>query len=149
MNTEEVSTLHFTKQVEIHAPIQITWESVLEELGPGGLMPDGKSFPMKLEAWPGGRWFRDLGNNTGHLWGHVQVIKPPALIEICGPMFMSYAATSHIQYRLESLGPDTRLTLTHRAMGMIPEDHRRGVSEGWGCCIDTIRAIAARKVAAR
>lgn len=145
--TQEVSTLHFTKQVEIHAPIQITWESVLEELGPGGMMPDGKPFPMKLEEWPGGRWYRDLGNDTGHLWGHVQVIKPPALIEICGPMFMSYAATSHIQYRLESLGPDTRLTLTHRAIGMIPEDHILGVSEGWGCCIDTIRAIAARKVA--
>ncbi|HEX3702577.1 MAG TPA: hypothetical protein VHU82_04550 [Vicinamibacterales bacterium] len=35
-----------------------------------------------LEAWPGGRWFRDLGDNTGHLWGHVQAIKPPTLPEI-------------------------------------------------------------------
>ena len=25
---------------------------------------------MKLEAWPGGRWFRDLGDGNGHLWGH-------------------------------------------------------------------------------
>ncbi len=31
--------------------------------------------PMKLEAWPGGRWFRDLGDGNGHLWGHVQAIK--------------------------------------------------------------------------
>ena len=41
---------------------------------------------MKIEPWPGGRWYRDLGNNAGHLWGHVQVIKPPTLLEICGPL---------------------------------------------------------------
>lgn len=145
LSAEPVRTLNFSKQAEIEAPIAITFEAILEELGPGGQMPDGKPFPMKIEPWPGGRWFRDLGNDTGHLWGHVQVIKPPTLIEICGPMFMSYPATSHIQYRLESLGPATRMTLTHRAMGLIPEDHLEGVHEGWQCAIDTIRAIATRK----
>ena len=49
-------------------------------------------FPMVIEPWPGGRWYRDLGNNAGHLWGHVQVIKPPTLLELCGPMFMSFPA---------------------------------------------------------
>ena len=24
--------------------------------------------PMILEAWPGGRWYRDLGDNNGHFW---------------------------------------------------------------------------------
>ena len=23
-----------------------------------------RSMPFKLEAWPGGRWFRDLGNSN-------------------------------------------------------------------------------------
>ena len=50
---------------------------------------------MKIEAWPGGRWFRALGNNTGHLWDHVQSIKPPKLLEIHGPLFMSTPAISH------------------------------------------------------
>jgi hypothetical protein len=45
---------------------------------------------MILEQWPGGRWSRDHGNGIGHLWGHVQVIKPPVLLELSGLMFMSY-----------------------------------------------------------
>ena len=56
--------------------------------------------PMKLEAWPGGRWYRDLGDNNGHFWGHVQAIKRPTLLEITGPLFMSYAAMNNLQYRL-------------------------------------------------
>jgi hypothetical protein len=47
-------------------------------------MPGGKPLPMKIEPWPCGRWYRDLGNNRRHLWGYVQVIKPPTLLEICG-----------------------------------------------------------------
>ena len=56
-------------------------------------LPEGASLSLKLEAWPGGRWYRDLGNNTGHFWGHVQAIKPPTLLEICGPLMMSYPAS--------------------------------------------------------
>lgn len=141
-DNETIHTLHVVKEVEIDAPIEITFQAVLHEMGPGGEMPDGKPFPMKIEAWPGGRWYRDLGNDAGHLWGHVQVIKPPKLIEISGPMFMSYPAISHVQYRLVEEGESTRLTITHRAMGLIPRDHREGVHEGWDCAVQTIRKIA-------
>ena len=67
---------------------------------------------MKLEAWVGGRWFRDLGDNAGHLWGHVQVIKPPKLLEIVGPMMMSFPVASHVQYRLTEQPGGTLLKLT-------------------------------------
>ena len=46
--------------------------------------PDGKPLPMLLEPHPGGRWFRDLGGDNGHLWGFVQSIKRPVLLEIWG-----------------------------------------------------------------
>src|SRR6185436_20950854 len=92
----EVSSMKIQKEIFIEAPIDIAFESVLAQLGPESEMPDGRPFPFKLEAFPGGRWFRDLGNNTGHLWGHVQVIKPPKLIEIWGPFMMSYAAINHL-----------------------------------------------------
>jgi hypothetical protein len=69
-------TFEIKKEIEIAAPIEIAFESMLEELGPEGQMMDGTSMSFKLEAWPGGRWYRDLGNKSGHLWGHVQVIKP-------------------------------------------------------------------------
>src|SRR5262249_31647324 len=79
---QEIQTLNIVRDVQVSASPDITFESVLEEIGDAGTMPDGRPFPMKIEPWPGGRWFRDLGNNTGHLWGHVQVIKPPTLLEL-------------------------------------------------------------------
>lgn len=141
---ETIYTLHFERETEIAAPIEITFEALLAELGPESQMPDGSAFPMLLEAWPGGRWFRDLGQQAGHLWGHVQVIKPPKLLEICGPLFMSYPAASHIQYRLTAEGSGTRLKMTHRAFGQIPLEHREGVQMGWDHGLGRIREIAER-----
>jgi len=74
---QNIHAFEIRKEIEIAAPIEIAFQSVLDELGPEGQMPNGQSLSMKLEPWPGGRWYRDLGNNAGHLWGHVQVIKPP------------------------------------------------------------------------
>ena len=74
---------------------------------------------MILEQWPGGRWFRDRGNGIGHLWGHVQVIKPPVLLELSGPMFMSYPALNHVEIKLEQIPGGTRVTLRHRAIGFM------------------------------
>src|SRR5215211_7897206 len=112
---EQVQTLSIRQEIEIAAPIETAWEAVLDQMGPKSEMPDGKPFPFVLEAWPGGRLYRDLGNSTGHLWGHVQVIKPPKLLEIWGPMMMSFPAVNHLQYRLTEEGPSsTRLQLTHK-----------------------------------
>jgi uncharacterized protein YndB with AHSA1/START domain len=142
---EAIQTLRIEKEIHIAAPIDLAFEAVLEELGPANAAP-GQPMPMVLEAWPGGRWFRDLGNNSGHLWGHVQVIKPPTLLEITGPLFMSYACANHVQYRLAADGVGTKLVFTHRALGEIADDHRKGVVEGWGQMLDRIRESAeARK----
>src|SRR5439155_2997845 len=120
-----IQTLDVVKEIQINAPIEVVFETVLEPAGPMANMS------LKLEPWPGGRWYRDLGNNTGHLWGHVQVIKPPKLLEICGPMFMSYPVASHLQYRLTEEGNGTRLSFTHQAIGLIAPEHREGVNKGW------------------
>jgi hypothetical protein len=108
-------------------------------------MMDGTPMPFQLEAWPGGRWYRDLGNNAGHLWGHVQVIKPPTLLEICGPLMMSHPAMNHLQYRFTAQGTLTRLTFVHRGVGLILPQHREGMPKGWGHWIDRIRERAQRK----
>jgi hypothetical protein len=104
-----------------------------------------KDMSMKLEPWPGGRWFRDLGNNTGHLWGHVQVIKPPKVLEMVGPMMMSFPVASHIQYRLTEQAGGILLTLTHRAIGLIPAELQDNVTKGWGEMLDHIRTAAEKK----
>jgi uncharacterized protein YndB with AHSA1/START domain len=142
---QAVETVEIQKTVDIAAPIEFAFEALLDELGPDAQMGDGTPMPLKLEAWPGGRWFRDLGNNAGHFWGHVQVIKPPKLLEICGPMMMSYPAVNHIQYRLTAEGSGTRLAFLHRGMGQITPDHRDGMPKGWGMWLDRIRQSAERK----
>ena len=135
------------KAIDIAAPIEIAFAAMLEEVGPEAQMMDGTAMPFKLEAWPGGRWFRDLGNNTGHLWGHVQVIKPPTLLEICGPMMMSYPALNHLQYRFVAQGSGTRLTFIHRGMGLILPQHRDGMPKGWAHWIEKIGERAEKKAA--
>jgi hypothetical protein len=87
--------------------------------------------PMKLEAWPGGRWFRDLGDGNGHFWGNVQAIKRNMLLEISGPLFMSYPAMNNVQYRLSEEGGETVIRFRHSGFGLIEEEHRKNVSSGW------------------
>lgn len=141
--------VHIERTIDIKAPPRVVWESLLEEIGPKSTGEQGKPMNMKLEAWPGGRMYRDLGNNTGHLWGHVQVIKPPPhpqpLLEICGPLFMSYPAINHVQYRLTENGAGTRLKLLHTAFGDIPSEHRDGMAEGWSEMIENIRKAAEKR----
>jgi len=100
---------------------------------------------MKLEAWPGGRWFRDLGGNNGHFWGHVQAIKRPTLLEISGPLFMSYAAANNLQYRLSEQNGVTLIKFHHFALGAIPDDHKQGMQKGWNMIHARIRERAEGK----
>ena len=142
-------SLNIERTIDIKAPVRVVWDALLEEIGPKSAGENGKPMNMKLEAWPGGRMYRDLGNNTGHLWGHVQVIKPPPhatpLLEITGPLFMSFAAINHLQYRLTEHGAGTRLNLIHRALGDIPADYREGMVEGWGEVLDNVRKAAEKR----
>lgn len=143
----QVSTFEIVKNEEIAAPIDIVFETILEQMGPLNSTPE-KPMPMKLEAWPGGRWFRDLGNNSGHFWGTVQAIKPPSLLEICGPLFMSSAATNNLQYRLIEENGLTKIRFVHRAMGWL-SDGDRGVHAGWTDLLTRIRSAALNRASKR
>ena len=125
-------TLDTTQDIDIKADIGDVFRSVLHRFGDGFTKPpEGESMQMILEQWPGGRWFRDRGNGIGHLWGHVQVIKPPVLLELSGPMFMSYPALNHLEVKLEQRPGGTHVDLRHRALGFIDPAHREGVTGGW------------------
>src|ERR1700704_4483638 len=137
-----IQSVQITKTETIDAPIEIVFDATIDQLGAESQMPGGKPFPMKIELWPGGRWYRDLGDNSGHLWGHVQVIKPPTLLEICGPLMMSHAALNHLQYRLKAEGGVTRLMFLHRAVGLILPEHRDGLPKGWQHWLDRIKELA-------
>jgi hypothetical protein len=78
---------------------------------------------------------------------NVQSIKPPTLLEIYGPLFMSYPAASTVQYRLSEENGITRLKFMHRAMGQVSHDVQieRGwasIEPSWGNMIARIRSAA-------
>jgi uncharacterized protein YndB with AHSA1/START domain len=138
METEETNsmkledlTLDVEQQMDIKATPEKVFAAALERFGKKNTRPDGESLELQLEAKPGGRWYRDRGNGVGHLWGFVQVIKPPSLLELSGPMFMSYPANNHIAIKIDKTADGSRVTLRHRALGMIDPEHRKGVGMGW------------------
>ena len=135
-------TLMLTHETQVRASLQTTFTALLEQIGPENDTPDGKKMPMKIEAWPGGRWYRDLSDGNGHLWGHVQAIKKPTLLEFTGPLFMSYAVVSHVQYRLSEENGGTLIKFHHKAFGLIQEEHRQGTDRGWAHMLARIRERA-------
>jgi len=143
--TLEHLTIDISDEVHVRASIEDTFESILSQMGRLNETPDGRPFPMVLEAWPGGRWYRDLGGNNGHMWGHVQAIKKPTLLEIYGPLFMSYPAMSNVQYRLEKVDDGTLIVFRHTAFGFIADDHRAGLSQGWKALLTRIGRNAGRR----
>ena len=123
-------TVHITEEIQVKAGLEDTFAALLEQMAEGNSLPDGTPMPMKIEARPGGRWYRDLGDDNGHFWGNVQAIKRPTLLEICGPLFMSYAAVSNLQYRLSKVDGGTLIKFHHIALGLIPDEHREGMGKG-------------------
>lgn len=140
----ESLSLIITQEIHVEASLETTFEALLEQVGPENESERGK-MPMKIEAWPGGRWYRDLGDDNGHLWGHVQAIKRPTLLEITGPLFMSYGVVSNVQYRLSEENGETVIRFHHRAFGLIQDEHRRGVTPGWTNVNQRIKERAERK----
>ena len=137
--------LDIKQEMHVSAPLDVTFEALLEQIGPYNERDNNEPMPMKIEPWPGGRWYRDLSDNNGHLWGHVQAIKRPTLLEISGPLFASYPFLSNVQYRLTESNGGTLISFRHTALGFIEEQHKEGVGKGWASILDRIRKRAESK----
>jgi Activator of Hsp90 ATPase homolog 1-like protein len=134
--------LDLTEEIRVQASLDATFDALLEEMGPHNTGIGGVPMPMVIEARPGGRWYRDLGDNDGHFWGHVQAIKRPTLLEITGPLFMSMPVVSNLQYRLKEVDGGTLISFRHSALGFIPDDLRQNMMRGWGSLHDRVRIQA-------
>lgn len=130
MNLDEM-TLDIQQEAVINGPIDDVFKGVIYRFGKGSTTPDGASMQLDIEEFAGGRWIRDRGDGVQHLWGHVQVIKAPTLLELSGPMFMSYPALNHIEIKLEEADGGTKIMFRHRALGLLDAQHREGVKDGW------------------
>jgi hypothetical protein len=140
--TLENLTLNITHDIHVRASLDATFAALLEQMGPANETPDGKPLPLTIEPWPGGRWFRDLAEDNGHFWGHVQAIKRPTLLEITGPLFMSAPVVSNVQYRLKEVDGGTLITFRHSAFGFVPDEFRAGLAAGWLPMLERVRSQA-------
>jgi uncharacterized protein YndB with AHSA1/START domain len=142
VSTEQL-TLTVSEEIRVNASLETTFATLLEQMGPYNETPEGQTLPMTIEAWPGGRWFRDLGAQNGHFWGVVQAIKRPTLLEICGPLFFSAPVVSNLQYRLTAVDGGTLISFRHTALGFVPDEVRRHMGVGWSAMHDRVRRVAA------
>jgi uncharacterized protein YndB with AHSA1/START domain len=138
----ESLTLTVKQEIRVKASLEKTFAALLEQLGPLNERPDGTPLPFKLEPWPGGRWYRDLGGENGHYWATVQSIKRPTLLELCGPLFMSQPVDNNVIYRLSWEGGETVIQFLHTAFGPIEQQHRDGVTGGWKHMNEKVRERA-------
>ena len=134
--TFEQAVIDFQQEIEIKAAPGDVFEGMLHRLSDEHVAgsPD-HPLPLTLERWAGGRWFRDLGDGSGHLWGFVQSIKPPTLVELFGPMFMSYPVMGHMIIRFQPEPEGTRLSFKYSAFGLIQDDHREGIQQGFAAML--------------
>jgi len=141
LNLENL-TLTIDKEIQVKAPIDVTFAALLEQLGPSNETLDGKSLSMKIEAWPGGRWYRDLGEDNGHFWANVKAIMRPTLLEFTGPLFASFPFVSNVQYRLSEVDGGTLIKFRHAALGIVPEGQKAGMDKGWNSMHERVRQHA-------
>lgn len=135
-------TLTVAQEIHVRSSLTATFAALLEQMGPSNEGHTASPMPMTIEPWPGGRWFRDLGDSNGHFWGHVQAIKRPTLLEITGPLMLSCAVVSNVQYRLSEVEGGTLITLRHEAFGVIPDGARDALGQGWTRMLERIRQRA-------
>jgi hypothetical protein len=138
----ENQTFTITEDIDVRASIEQTFNSLIAQMGRLNEAPDGTPLPMVLEPHPGGRWYRELGGDNGHLWGFVQSIKRPTLLEIWGPLFMSTGATSNLMYRLSETPDGTLIKFSHTVVGPFPDEHRPRMGSGWTALHARVRKAA-------
>lgn len=135
-------TFTITETIDVRASIDRTFASLLVQMGRQNQATDGTPLPMLIEPHPGGRWYRTLGGDNGHLWGFVQSIKRPTLLEIWGPLFLSTGASSNLMYRLAETAEGTRISFRHTIFGPLPDDFRQNIGNGWAALHARVRAVA-------
>lgn len=140
--TLESLSLTINQEIHVEATLDTTFAALLEQLGPGNETPDGKPLNMKIEPWPGGRWYRDMGDGNGHFWANVKAIMKPTLLEFVGPLFASFPLVSSVQYRLTEVDGGTLIAFRHTALGFVPDEQKAGMDKGWASMHERVRRQA-------
>jgi hypothetical protein len=92
LRTVEDLILTINQETFVNASLEVTFDALLEQIGPRNERADGVPMPMVIEPWPGGRWYRDLGDGNGHFG---LMCRPSS-----GPRCLSLPARSSPRIRL-------------------------------------------------
>ncbi len=95
-------TFTITEEIFVRASIDDTFDSLITQMGRQNETLDGKPLPMIIETKPGGRWYRDLGGDSGHLWGF-----------------------------LSGVEGGTQISFKHTLLGPVPDEFRQNIGTGW------------------
>lgn len=136
---EKDDVVRIEQVLEIKAAPEKVFEGLIKHLCDMEGEPGKPRLRLKLERKPGGRWYRDLGSDSGHLWGFVQSIKAPTLLEIFGPLMLSYPVAAHMIMRLSPIEGGTKLVFKNEILGPVPDEFRDGMGEGWGQMLDAMK----------
>ena len=78
-------------------------------------------------------------SDDGHqvVWARVEEVKPAERLYLCGRFAVVGAVAGRIHFDLAELGPETcRLTLSHQAIGAIPDELVKRFDSGWRDLLD-------------
>ena len=131
--------LNIEQTLEIKGSPEKVFDGLIRHLCDIEGEPGKPRLKLTMERKPGGRWYRDLGGESGHLWGFVQSIKPPTLLEIFGPFMMSYPVAGHMIIRLAPTASGTKLVFKNEVFGPLPAEYRDGMPEGWANILNALK----------
>ena len=140
--SQTATTQEIVQEHTVKASAQTVFESLVHRFSAGMTAGPDMPMPLTMELRPGGRWYRDLGNDAGHLWATVQSVKPGALLELFGPLWMSGPVSNHIIIRCTEEEGVTTIRFKHTSFGFIDPAFLEHTEEGWQEMFEDIRTTS-------
>jgi uncharacterized protein YndB with AHSA1/START domain/DNA-binding transcriptional ArsR family regulator len=129
----EITTIDIRQNLTFNAPAQTVFSALTEHINAWWTEPyrQTASGELKLESHLGGTLAEVSDNGHGSIWGYVEEIKPPERLAISGRFAVKGALSGRIVFSLRNTGSETKLSLSHEAIGMISPEMTENFTQGW------------------
>lgn len=123
------------QQVEIAAPRQVVFHALTQRIGDWWGPPylaNPETTDLTLDLRPGGALREIWPDGGGAVWGTIEILDAPRLIQFNSRAFMPGAVAGLVTFELAESGGVTRVTVDHRVIGMFEADRPAIHEGGWG-----------------
>lgn len=132
----QTNTINIDLQIPINAKIEVVWRCLVNDINiwwSKDFYTSPKTINFILEPFVGGRMYEDYGDNNGLLWANVIVVDAPNVLELKGHLSPQFGgpAISFMKLTLSEENKITTLNLTETTMGMVTENTKKQLTEGW------------------